>query len=101
MRQKVNAPSGPTEIRLISLPDEPSWVGLHESIDQSLGNEALSAILEQLKASGARIALLEERYLDRDYSAEFSSFYSRLFEQYGRFCRRFHFFAQDFTDLAT
>jgi hypothetical protein len=101
MRQKVNAPLGSTQIRLISLRDEPSWIELHESIDPNLSNKALGTIFEQLKASGARAALLEERYLDRDYSAEFSNFYSRLFEQYGRFCRRFHFFTKDLIDFAS
>lgn len=100
MRQRVNAPLGSTQIRLIPLGDEPSWVDLHASIDPGLTNHALSSIFEQLKTSGAAVAIVEERYLDRDYSAEFSSFYSRLFEQYGRFCRRYHFFSRDFTDLA-
>jgi hypothetical protein len=96
----VNAPLGSTEIRLIALGDEPAWIELHESIDPSLKSEALATIFDQLKASGAKATLLEERYLDRDYSAEFSSFYSRLFEQYGRFCRRYHFFSCDLTEIA-
>lgn len=100
MRQKVNLPLGSTEIRLIALGDEPAWVELHESIDPTLKNEALTTIFDQLKTSGAKATLLEERYLDRDYSAEFSSFYSRLFEQYGRFCRRYHFFSRDLTEVA-
>lgn len=100
MRQTVNAVPGYSELDLISLGDEPAWVELQESIDPLLKNDALSTIFEQLKASGAASAIVEDRYLDRDYSAEYSNFYSRLFEQYGRFCRRYHFFSRDLTPLA-
>ena len=39
--------------------------------------------------------LLETRYIDRDYSADYRSFYAQTFKTYDRHCKRIHFFAED------
>src|SRR5438105_2035940 len=46
---------------------------------------------------GARIIVVENDYVDRDYLEDFAGYYVRCFHTYGRTCARLHFFACDFT----
>lgn len=41
----------------------------------------------------ARLAVVEEQYVDRDYLAAYAHFYSRAFRDYPRYCKRIHFFS--------
>ena len=36
--------------------------------------------------------VLEEPYIDQDYSSDYSQFYARTFRTYERYCKRVHFF---------
>lgn len=44
---------------------------------------------------GVQSYLLEEHYIDRDYSADYQYFYARVFRDYDRYCKRIHFFSED------
>lgn len=46
-----------------------------------------------LSALGAKTILTENEYVDHDYLDDFSQFYAKCFEPYGRFCKRLHFFS--------
>lgn len=59
----------------------------------------VEALLSHLKASGACSTLVEDSYLDRDFTAAFSSFYATVFRRHTKLCRRFHFFQSDITDI--
>ncbi|MAL79107.1 MAG: hypothetical protein CMN55_08345 [Sneathiella sp.] len=55
----------------------------------------VSTLIEQLKALSATYVLIENEYIDRDFSASFSEFYSTVFKRHNKFCRRMHFFKSD------
>jgi hypothetical protein len=44
----------------------------------------------------ARTIVVEPRYVDRDYLAEYTSFYATAFTPFDRFCKRVHFFTHAF-----
>jgi hypothetical protein len=50
-------------------------------------------------ALGAKFLLIEEPYIDRDYSADFVAFYSSVFKTYPRHTKRLHLFQQDASGL--
>jgi hypothetical protein len=58
-------------------------------------SEHYSRSLETLRILGARAALLEDAYIDRDFSVAHSKFYATLFQPSTKYCQRVHFFAQD------
>jgi hypothetical protein len=47
---------------------------------------------------GAKTMVVEPKYVDKDYLADFASFYVSCFEPYDRFCKRIHFFSSEFDD---
>ena len=53
------------------------------------------SIIRHLRAVQVRSYLLETRYIDRDYSADYQRFYAQTFKTYDRHCQRVHFFAED------
>lgn len=53
-------------------------------------------IHEYLEVVGAKTMVVEPRYVDKDYLADFASFYVTCFEPYDRFCKRLHFFSCEF-----
>lgn len=86
-------------VSVIKLADNASWDSLSGEIGASKPNSAAAKIVEKLKSSGVVCAILEDGYLDRDFSAEYSSFYSTLFRKFRRRCRRVHFFKSDLSGL--
>lgn len=54
----------------------------------------LHKYLEHIEAA---TILVEYHYTDRDYLEDFASYYIRCFTEYGRRCRRLHFFSSEFT----
>jgi hypothetical protein len=89
-------------ITLLALLTDGDWTVLLDSLSKpgELPSPAAANIVESLRDAGAKSALVEEDYLDRDYSEEFSAFYSRLFERYRRRTRRLHFFRSDLLAVA-
>lgn len=83
---------------IIQLITEADWISLHELIDPRTRDRAVANLLEQLKNAGVRSAIVENDYLDRDYSEEFKAFYSTLFRRYRRHTKRCHFFLSDLSD---
>ncbi|WP_417456153.1 hypothetical protein [Kordiimonas sp.] len=61
--------------------------------------EVIRNTAAQILNSGARFLILEKSYLDRDFSDLYSNYYSRLFQQFPRACKRYHFFKRDLTDI--
>lgn len=81
-------------ITTTNLENNAEWELLHRSIDSSQRIEAVQTILNSARAAGARSALIEEEYLDRDFTAEFSAFYAKVFKRHTKICRRIHFFSE-------
>ena len=65
---------------------------------QALGGQNSDVVrntLQHLRVLGARSYVLEDPYIDRDYSADYLQFYARTFRAHDRHCKRVHFFSSD------
>lgn len=58
----------------------------------SLNDQAKSAFHEAFNRIGLVSFLVEHPYVDRDYLEDYSNYYARCYESYGRHCHRVHFF---------
>ncbi len=47
---------------------------------------------------GAKTVVVEHRYVDRDYLADYSSYYASCFDDFGPRCKRLHFFSSTFIE---
>ena len=79
--------------------DSPSaWSGL----ERLLGGANLDVVrntIRHLRVLNAKSYVLEDPYIDRDYSADYAQFYALTFHTHERFCKRVHFFSQDISPL--
>ena len=67
-----------------------------------LGGENLDVVrntLRHLRVLDAKSYVLEDPYIDRDYSADYVHFYARTFRAHDRYCKRVHFFSADISPL--
>ena len=78
----------------ITLLASKEWDELRNSINP-LGLPTVDSILEFIRQNGAKSALIEHEYLDRDFTSEFSSFYAHVFKRHRKICKRIHFFSVD------
>ncbi|MEG3154448.1 hypothetical protein [Sphingomonas sp. RB1R13] len=81
-------------ISVHALKDDAQWAAFVSSLN-GVPNLLLQNLADRLRAAGAISALWEGAYIDRDFSAAYSAFYSTLFRPYRKFCSRVHFFASD------
>ena len=69
---------------------------------QALGGGDLDVVrntFRHLRVLGAKSYVLEDQYIDRDYSADYLYFYARTFRDHDRYCKRVHFFSADISPL--
>ena len=69
---------------------------------QLLGGEDLDVVqntIRHLRVLDAKSYVLEDPYIDRDYSADYMHFYARTFRAHERHCKRVHFFSDDISPL--
>ncbi|MBN8857008.1 MAG: hypothetical protein J0H29_01395 [Sphingobacteriales bacterium] len=50
------------------------------------------------KGLGAKIILIEDRYISKDFLHDYAAYYALCFEKYDKECRRIHLFNQVFTE---
>lgn len=81
------------------LATEDDWSGLERTIGGEPGQRAVAELIAHLRRLGAKSYLLEKPYIDRDYSAEYQTFYAQTFKTYARHCRRIHFFRDDIRSI--
>jgi len=63
-------------------------------------SEALAeALIQHILELKAQYAVIEEPYVDQDYSADYVNFYASAFRDYPRHTKRIHFFAEDISGL--
>lgn len=86
-------------IQLGALLCDEDWDQLSEFIEAD-DHRPLENLLGTFRAAKAGSFLLERAYIDRDFSAAYSAFYSTLFHPYLKYCRRLHFFAGDISSIA-
>ncbi|WP_168073918.1 hypothetical protein [Caulobacter sp. SSI4214] len=88
----------PTQLGVLATTDD--WSKLKDLIDPTEDVAVLQSLLATFENIGAKGFLLEEAYIDRDFSAAYSAFYASVFYPYLKYCRRLHFFTSDMTALA-
>jgi hypothetical protein len=81
------------------LGDDEGWVKLRAELQDVQSHPLLDGSLKNLRSQGALSCLIEAIYVDRDFSAAFSAFYSTLYRPYQKYCRRLHFFQGDLGEL--
>ena len=80
------------------LDSEDAW----SRLAQTLGDGDLYVVrntLRHLRVLDAKSYVLEDPYIDRDYSADYLHFYARTFRTHERHCKRVHFFSDDISPL--
>lgn len=70
----------------------------HLSAERS--SRCADAFVEHLLSMDARYAIIEDPYIDQDYSADYLNFYGSAFREYPRHTKRIHFFSEDVSALA-
>lgn len=55
--------------------------------------------IRHLRVLGTKSYVVEEPYIDRDYSTDYVQFYARTFRAHDRHCKRVHFFSRDVTSI--
>ena len=81
-----------------SLDTAETWAKLAEDLGDG-HPEVVNSTLRHLRALGVKSYVLEDPYIDRDYSADYLQFYARTFRTYPRHCKRAHFFSDDISSL--
>jgi hypothetical protein len=80
--------------------NDDEWSQLPRLLNGGQKNHLLEALFDRLrKEAGGVSVLLERNYIDRDFSAAYSAFYSTLFRPYRKHCSRAHIFSCDLSDL--
>ena len=80
------------------LDSQAAWSRLAEA----LGGGALEVVrntIRHLRVLGVKSYVVEDPYIDRDYSADYLHFYARTFRAHERHCKRVHFFSNDVSPL--
>ena len=67
-----------------------TWAKLAEDLGDG-HPEVVNSTIRHLRALGVKSYVLEDPYIDRDYSADYLQFYARTFRTYPRHCKRAHF----------
>ncbi len=62
-------------------------------------NRCAQPLFDHIVDLGARYLIIEEPYIDRDYTADFVAFYASVFKSYPRHTKRLHFFKDDASAL--
>ena len=81
-----------------SLETQEAW----SRLARLLGGRSLDVVrntIRHLRVVEAKSYVLEDPYIDRDYSTDYSQFYARTFRNHERHCKRVHFFSEDISPL--
>lgn len=76
-----------------------AWTKLKRLLDSGTDSAVVENILRHVRILNARSYVFEDPYIDRDYSNDYSQFYSRTFRTHERSCKRVHFFLDDISPL--
>lgn len=69
-----------------------------EKLESQLGESAQGKyICGYLKTLGAKTCVLEDEYVDKDFTVDYQKFYCRSFKDDGKFTKRIHFFTELFS----
>jgi len=80
--------------------DQAGWTQLTQELQAGqLNGQIVSNIIKHLTELGALTVLIEDEYLDRDFTEAFAAYYSRLFKRHTKLCKRAHFFKSDLSQI--
>lgn len=88
-----------TPVTLGALASDQDWEALAKALGPGCDVLVLRNLVSQYRSVGARSFILENAYIDRDFSAAYAAFYATLFHPYQKYCRRLHVFAEDVTGV--
>ena len=75
-----------------------AWAKLAEVLSDG-HPQVVQSTIRHLRILGVKYYVLENPYIDRDYSADYLHFYARTFRTHARHCKRAHFFSDDICSL--
>lgn len=80
--------------------DQSGWSSFETTLNHNQDNPLLTPkIIEQVRALGAQTILVEDEYIDRDFTDAFAAYYARLFKRHSKICKRIHIFSRDLTTI--
>jgi len=86
-------------VKFYKLTDPSDWSTLTDDVGGSAPPPIVTTILALFRDTGAVGCVLEDNYIDRDFSAAYAAFYATLFKPYLKHCRRAHFFSTDLSPI--
>ena len=89
------------EYRVVQLDSGSAWSDLAQNLGGEKKHPVVSSIIRHLKVIKSKCYIIEGRYIDRDYSADYLRFYAQTFRIHDRHCKRVHFFSNDVTEVLT
>lgn len=88
-------------VKPIHLWNAGGWKVLETILAESQSRHEISTkIIEQLRALGAQTVLVEEDYIDRDFSEAYTAYYAKTFRRHRKHCKRLLFFSARMEFLA-
>ncbi len=81
-----------------SLDSQDDWARLAETFGD-IKLDVVRNTLRHLRVLDVKSYVLENPYIDRDYSADYLHFYARTFRAHERHCKRVHFFSDNISTL--
>lgn len=89
-------------ISVLELDSQQRWTDLEAFLGAGQGNALITSnIVRHLHELGARSALIDDDYIDRDFSEAFSAYYAKTFKRHSKVCKRILFFSCELGFLAT
>src|SRR6202022_1804938 len=88
--------------RVVELSTPQHWTDLELFLNKEQGNALItSTIIRHLQALNARSALIDDDYIDRDFSEAYSAYYAKTFKRHSKVCKRLLFFSCNLDFLST
>lgn len=90
--------------RVLELTTSQHWADLEVFLNKEQVNKNITTtLLKHLRELNARAALLDDDYIDRDFSEAYSAYYAKTFKRHSKVCQRLLFFScsLDFLKSAT
>lgn len=89
------------EYTVVRLDNATAWSDLTQILGGGEKHPIVNSIIRHLQVIKPKCYIIEGRYIDRDYSADYLRFYAQTFRAHDRHCKRVHFFSDDVTEIFT
>lgn len=89
------------EYTVVQLNSDDAWSDLVQILGGGKTHPVVISIIRHLRVIKPKCYIIEGRYIDRDYSADYLRFYAQTFRTHDRHCKRVHFFSNDVREVLT